>query len=160
MGTWSLGEGSPPAGSRGRALVGVWGQGPRSHLCIYSLQWTMDFRDVFIEDIRCTFRLMQSLLPPPLFPPKTLRICANLTTYPGRGTVCNCARAHLWLCQCQPVSTILLPGCSITLPARCRQCIRLLWHFALGMYCGYSQPRELYKWRLVLGYCYQVKLLI
>jgi len=34
------------------------------------------FRDVFIEDIRCTLRLVQSLLPPTLLLQKTLRICA------------------------------------------------------------------------------------
>jgi len=45
---------------------------------------------VFIEDIRCTFRLMWSLLPPPLLLQKSLRICANLTTHPGRGRVGTC----------------------------------------------------------------------
>ena len=47
------------------------------------------FRDVFIENIRCTFRLMQSLLPPP-YSSKTLRIYANLTIHPGRGRVGTC----------------------------------------------------------------------
>jgi len=45
------------------------------------------FHDVLKEDIRCTFRLMWSLLPPPLLLQKTLRIRAHLTTHPGRGRV-------------------------------------------------------------------------
>jgi len=48
------------------------------------------FHDVSIEDIWCTFRLMCSLLPPPYSSKKTLRICANLITHPGRSRVGTC----------------------------------------------------------------------
>jgi len=56
------GFGGPPAGSRGRALVGVWGKPPRSQICKICSGQT-HFRDVFIEDIWCTFGLMQSAAP-------------------------------------------------------------------------------------------------
>ena len=68
-------HGSPPVGSRGKALVGVWS--PRSHICIYICSGQTHFRDVFIEDIRCTFRLMWSLLPRTLLLQKTSNLCKS-----------------------------------------------------------------------------------
>ena len=50
-----------------------------SQICIYNLSGQMHFRDVFIEDIRHTFRLMLPLSP--------LLLRANFMTHPGQGSV-------------------------------------------------------------------------
>jgi len=48
---------------------GFVGKAPRSQICIYNMQWTNAFSWCVHRryHIRCTFRLMQSLLPPPLY---------------------------------------------------------------------------------------------
>jgi len=85
-----LGDFHPPAGSRGRAPVEVCGRSPQKPDAYTMCSGQTHFLDVFIEDIRYTFRLMQSLLPLTPTPPKKLRICENLTTHRGRGRVSTC----------------------------------------------------------------------
>ena len=89
VGTGSLEDGSPPVGCRGRAPVGV--EAPRSQICIYTIcSGQTRFRNVFIEDIRCTFRLMRSLLLPHHTPPKNYSNLCKSHDPPGRGRVGTC----------------------------------------------------------------------
>jgi len=84
------------------APVGVWGQSPQKpDMHIQSAVYKRIFRDVFIEDIRCTFRLMRSLLPPPLLLQKLFEIVQI-----SRPTLAEVgwARAH----PCPTVATPLL----------------------------------------------------
>ena len=80
MGTGVWGTEVPQRGPGAEPQWGSAGEAPRSQICVYNCSGQTHFRDVLTEDIRCTFRLMWSLLPPPLLLQKTLRICANLTT--------------------------------------------------------------------------------
>jgi len=110
----------------------VWGtevpqRGPGAAYTICSGQ--THFRDVFIEDIRCTVRLTRSLLPPRLLLQKTLRICANLTTHPGQGRVgtggppvphCGYATEFLYSCPWSPSpadSCVVSPSTAASAPS-------------------------------------------
>jgi len=77
--------GTPQQGPRPERRWGLGAKPPEARYAYTICSGQTHFRDVFIEDMRCTFRLMRSLLPPDPTAPKTLHICANLMTRPGWG---------------------------------------------------------------------------
>ena len=86
MGTRGLGAGSLPAGYRGRAPVVIWGKAPEARYAYTISSGQTHFRDVFIEDIRCTFKLMWSLLPPPYYSKKLFEVVSKLMVQEHAGS--------------------------------------------------------------------------
>ena len=84
----------PQRGPGTEPRLRVWAKPPEARYAYTICSGQTHFRDLFIEDIWCTFRLMRSLLPHPYSSKETLRTCANLTINPGQGRVGTCRRAH------------------------------------------------------------------
>ena len=64
-------------GSRGRAPMGSGGEAPEAKYAYTICSGQAHFRDVFIGDIRCTFRLKWSLLPPPYSSKNSSNLCKS-----------------------------------------------------------------------------------